>query len=98
MTRNLLKIIVADVLSQSEASGGKLKARRLERGLVIEARVTIDKTQLRLVRSGAVNPSDREWQTVIAAFPYPVNCAPAQFTEGNNRVLSGSWTTPKKLL
>jgi hypothetical protein len=92
-----LKETLAGALFVSETTG-RLREIRLQRGLVIAVRVTAAVTALRIERANSV-PSRTEWNTVLAAWPYPCEgVEPCAVVENGRTVLQATWPTPPRLL
>lgn len=61
-------------------------------GLRIDLVVTREETRLLLARQGTV-PSDQEWATVLAHFPYdpPLDAHPTRFEHNGWRCMKAAW-------
>lgn len=85
-----LKSAVAKLLETAEQEPQKVHLITLSKGLRVEARYAGGIVSLRISRARA-EPSEKEWDTVMGALPYPVVVRPRKFEYNGRRYLSGAW-------
>ena len=84
----MLTEIIQSMLNQSMQTG-QVQRRRLKNGLYITILMETGRYKLILSRVESY-PSDREWQTVIRNWPYPVHAKPPEKKHAEMRnILSG---------
>jgi len=68
----------------------------LAHGLRVEIKIIGDKTHLLLARQGASYPSNQEWKTVMAHWPYDpsMDISPEFFDHKGWRCMRAAWPTP----
>jgi hypothetical protein len=85
--------------AQADDQRGRPQHITLPQGLGIDLKVCDTLTYLQLHRSAAPGPSDKEFQIVIANWPYtPPNYQPVRLASGGRHYLTTTWPTPIKLL
>ncbi len=92
-----LAATLARLASQAAARPGDVERIHLPGGLRIDIMVGVDSlTRLMLARRG-VHPSDQEFSTVLAHWPYdvPMDVVPEQFEFKQWRCLRAAWPTPE---
>lgn len=94
-----LKQKLSEAVLWAEAHPGDPHRIPLGKGLQVDLKVT-KLTMLQLSRRD-VYPAMREWQTVLACWPYPVDpnsVSPKPVKYMNRFYLMGHWPTPEKLV
>jgi len=97
-----LRTILSQLVADAEAHPGTPQRTHLEGGLGIDILIRIQPdhattTHLQLSRSG-VEPSQREYATVLEHWPYPLARPTARWFKHNGRTyLATCWPTPQRL-
>ena len=91
-----LAALLDEMLREAVRNPSRTQRRELQGGLRIDLNVGIDgETRILLARKES-DPSDVEWETVMANFPYepPVDVDPERFEWKGWRCLRAGWETP----
>ena len=93
----ILKNLLAEMLGQAESQAGTKISRRLARGLQVDIMVQNGKTHLQISRSEGY-PSDKEWETVLKSWPYPVMVEPKHLSTPTRKYFQAEWPTQPRLI
>ena len=93
----ILRSILSEMLDAAAQNPGDPVRNTLSRGLQVDIKVDNGKTCLQIRRSGEY-PSDKEWETVLKSWPYPVSVCPKIMTAGIRKYLHAEWPTQPRLI
>lgn len=94
---SILRSILSEMLDAAEKNPGDPVRNTLSRGLQIDVKIDNGRTCLQISRSGEY-PSDKEWETVLKSWPYPVQVSPKTFAAGVRKYLQAEWPTQPRLI
>lgn len=96
--KSKLAFVLEQLHRAAELHPGKIQEHILKSGLTIKLNCEIDGTTRLLLAREGVYPSDTEWATVMAHFPYdpPLEVEPEKCEGKNMFGLRAKWETPAK--
>ena len=89
-----LTTTITALLQQAQRQPDKIREIRLKRGLILGIKWNRQYTTLRLQRNAGSPPNDREWRTVLDAWPYPPEDVHGPQLQDNGHSLVGRWPSP----
>jgi hypothetical protein len=94
---NKLALRIVDLLQAANLHPGDVKTTMLGKGLRIDVMVHNDGTTRLMLARKNIYPSDQEWSTVLAYWPYdiPLEVEPDRFTFKEWFCLRGVWMGPE---
>lgn len=97
--KSKLAFVLDKLNSQALAHPGKIQTHELKSGLTVKVNCEIDGTTRLLLARDGVYPSDTEFTTVMANWPYdpPLEIVPEKTESQNGKIfgLRAKWETPK---
>jgi len=97
-----LDFVLAQLLDQAGLHPGQVQEHKLKSGLTVKMNCEIDGTTRLLLAREKVYPSDTEYATILAHWPYDISLdvVPEKFEYSNNYkshwfCLRARWETPK---
>jgi len=98
-----LDFVLAQLVEQAGLHPGQVQEHKLKSGLTVKINIEIDGTTRLLLAREKVYPSDTEYATILAHWPYDISLdvVPEKFEYSNNYkshwfCLRARWETPAK--
>jgi hypothetical protein len=95
--KSKLGFVLDQLLKQAELHPGQVQTHALKSGLTVKVNCEIDGTTRLLLAREGVYPSDTEYATILAHWPYdpPLDVEPEKCQNKNIFGLRAKWETPK---